>query len=60
MTFANEFKELRTELNLTQSALSKKYQIPIRTIQDWEAEKRTPPKYVQLLLLNELKRIKAD
>lgn len=50
-------KELRTLTGLSQSAFSKKYNIPIRTIQDWEGEKRIPPEYVIELL--EFK-IKAD
>lgn len=43
-------KEMRTLLGLTQTAFGEKYQIPMRTIQDWEAGKRTPPIYVILLL----------
>ena len=40
-----EIKEIRA---LT--GLSKKYNIPVRTIQDWETEKRNPPAYVVELL----------
>lgn len=43
-------KEMRTLLGLSQTAFGEKYQIPMRTIQDWEAGKRTPPIYVILLL----------
>ncbi len=43
-------KEMRTLLGLSQTAFGEKYQIPMRTIQDWEAGKRTPPIYVMLLL----------
>lgn len=43
-------KEMRTLLGLSQKAFGEKYQIPMRTIQDWEAGKRTPPIYVMLLL----------
>lgn len=32
------------------TAFSEKYHIPKRTIQDWETEKRNPPKYVIELL----------
>lgn len=43
-------KEMRTLLGLSQKAFGEKYRIPMRTIQDWEAGKRTPPIYVILLL----------
>lgn len=39
-------KELRAGTGLSQAKFSEKYGIPERTIQDWEAEKRTPPDYV--------------
>ena len=34
----------------TFSSFGKKYNIPVRTIQDWETEKRNPPAYVVELL----------
>ena len=43
-------KEIRNLTGLSQAAFSKKYQIPVRTIQDWEAQKRIPPEYVVTLL----------
>ena len=43
-------KELRQLTGLSQKAFSDKYKIPKRTIEDWEAERRTPPEYVALLL----------
>lgn len=60
MAFSHDLKELRVRRNLTQAALAEKYEIPLRTIQDWEAEKRTPPPYVQKLLMNELKRMELS
>jgi hypothetical protein len=32
------------------SALSRKYNIPLRTLQDWQCGKRTPPLYILQLL----------
>lgn len=43
-------KELLKQKGLSQSALSSKYSIPLRTIQDWCAGRRTPPEYVVLLI----------
>lgn len=45
-----KIKELRKLTGLTQAAFSKKYHIPLRTIQDWEREVRTPPEYIIELL----------
>lgn len=43
-------KELRNLTGLSQKAFSDKYKIPKRTIEDWEAERRTPPEYMVKLL----------
>lgn len=44
-------KEARTQANLTQTQLADRYGIPVRTLQDWESGRRTPPEYVVTLLL---------
>lgn len=43
-------KKIRELTGLNQSEFSRKYNIPLRTIQDWEAERRTPPEYILALL----------
>ena len=43
-------KELRTLTGLSQQAFSDKYEIPKRTIEDWETGRRKPPEYVVKLL----------
>ena len=43
-------KEMREYLNVSRAEFSRRYNIPIRTLQDWENEKRTPPEYVISLL----------
>ena len=53
----NEFKTARLAAGLTQKTMSQLMEIPFRTIQDWEAGKRTPPPYVRRFVLNELKHI---
>ena len=50
-------KQLCEEYNISQTELSQKYDIPLRTVQDWHAGRRTPPPYVvrmldELLALN--------
>ena len=43
-------KEMRKMLGMTPREFSEKFEIPYRTIQEWEGERRTPPKYVMNLL----------
>lgn len=43
-------KEIRTFTGLSQQKFGDRYCIPLRTIQDWEADKRQPPIYVVKLL----------
>lgn len=44
------FKALLTEMGLTQTSLSKRYGIPLRTVQDWAGERRTPSLWLRLML----------
>ena len=43
-------KELREQSRMTQAEFSKFLNIPIRTIQEWEQGRRTPPDYVVELI----------
>lgn len=50
-------KEARLNAGLTQAQMSKLLEIPKRTIGDWETGQRTPPIYVEKLVIRELERI---
>ena len=50
-------REMRTRLGDTQSEFAARYNIPFRTVQNWESGVRTPPEYMISLLES---RIKAD
>lgn len=43
-------REIRARAGLSQAAFALRFCIPRRTIEDWEAGRRTPPDYVRLLL----------
>lgn len=43
-------KELRTAAGMTQKAFSEYFGIPRRTIEDWDAERRSCPDYVTALI----------
>lgn len=48
-------KELREKVKMTQKEFSEYFNIPRRTIEDWENERRTPPQYVIELIYYKLK-----
>ena len=43
-------KEIRQLTGLSQTKFAEKYQIPLRTLQDWEAGRREPAEYLVALL----------
>ena len=57
MEFSSALKDARTNAGFTQQTLAAAMEIPMRSIENWEAGVRTPPVYVQRLILNELQRI---
>ena len=54
-------KEICEQYGLSQTALAKRFGIPLRTVQDWHAGRRTPPDYVVGMMVEILKhRIETD
>lgn len=45
-----DIREMRMQLGDTQSEFAARYQIPFRTVQNWEAGVRKPPEYMMYLL----------
>jgi DNA-binding transcriptional regulator YiaG len=41
---------------LSQTALAKRFGIPLRTVQDWHAGRRVPPGYVKNMIVEILER----
>lgn len=52
--FAQKLRAARAAANLSQQGMADRMLIPRRTIEDWEAGRRTPPPYVQRFVLNGL------
>lgn len=51
----NPIKGIRSKLKMTQKELSEAcFDIPVRTIQDWESGRRTPPLYLIMLIMSRL------
>ena len=51
-TFGMEFKMTRESLGFSQKDIEDIYDIPRRTVQDWEADKSAPPYWCQKLILD--------
>ena len=50
-----DIRELRTRLGDTQSEFAARYNIPFRTVQNWETGLRKPPYYILTLLENRIR-----
>ena len=46
-----KIKQARLAAGLSQASLSKKYGIPIRTIENWDSGKRIPSEWLENLLI---------
>ena len=55
MESAKKIKELRESTGLSRKEFSEHIGIPVRTLEDWEAGRRTPPEYVPRLISYQLK-----
>lgn len=47
-------KEAREQIGMSRAEMSRVFEIPIRTLEDWDAGKSSPPPYVQRLIIEKL------
>lgn len=55
MDTAKTIKELRESTGMSRKEFSEHTGIPVRTLEDWEAARRTPPEYIPRLIAYQLK-----
>ena len=55
MDTAKIIKELRESTRMSRKEFSEHTGIPVRTLEDWEAGRRTPPEYIPRLIAYQLK-----
>ena len=55
METAKVIKQLRERTGMNRKDVSEYTKIPVRTLEDWEAGRRTPPEYIPRLLEYQLK-----
>ena len=55
MDIAKNIRELRESTGMSRKEFSEHTRIPVRTLEDWEAGRRTPPAYIPRLIAYQLK-----
>ena len=55
MDTTNRIRRLREQTGMNRKEFSEYTQIPVRTLEDWEAGRRTPPEYIPRLLAYQIK-----
>lgn len=55
MNIAEKIKELRESVGMSKKEFAEHTGIPLRTLEDWEASRRTPPEYIPRLIAYQLK-----
>ena len=55
VNIAKTIKELRESIGMSRKEFSEHTGIPVRTLEDWEAARRTPPEYIPRLIAYQLK-----
>lgn len=53
-------KEAREAAGLSRAEMSRLFEIPVRTLEEWDAGRRTPPPYVEKLIIEKLEAIKKE
>ena len=51
-------KEARERAGLSRAEMSRLFEIPLRTLEEWDAGRRTPPPYVEKLIIEKLQSMK--
>lgn len=53
-SFAEKLHTIRTEAGWSRPKMVERVGVPLRTIEEWESTRRTPPEYVQKLVIDRL------
>ena len=53
-------KEAREQAGLSRAEMSRLFEIPIRTLEEWDAGRRTPPPYVEKLIIEKLQSMRKE
>lgn len=53
-------KEAREAAGLSRAEMSRRFEIPVRTLEEWDAGRRMPPPYVEKLIVEKLEAIRKE
>lgn len=53
-------KEAREEAGLSRAEMSRLFEIPVRTLEEWDSGRRTPPPYVEKLIVEKLQSMRKE
>ena len=56
----NKIKEARMDLGMSRAEMHRQFEIPLRTLEDWDSGKRNPPVWAEKLILEKLERMKEE
>lgn len=54
----SKIKEARMAIGMSRAEMHRAFEIPIRTLEDWDSGKRIPPVWVEKLILEKLERMR--
>ena len=53
-------KEARTRAGISRAEMSRRFEIPVRTLENWEAGVNKPPIWAEKLIIEKLERIQKE
>lgn len=53
-------KEARIAAGISRAEMSRRFEIPVRTLENWEAGTRIPPAWAEKLIIEKLENIKKE
>lgn len=57
---SSKIKEARMHLGMSRAEMHRQFEIPLRTLEDWDSGKRNPPVWAEKLILEKLERMKEE
>ena len=57
---SSKIKEARMALGMSRAEMHRQFEIPLRTLESWDAGVRNPPVWAEKLILEKLERMKKE
>lgn len=56
----NKIKEKRLEIRMSRAEMSRRFEIPIRTLENWDAGVNQPAPWIEKLILEKLETMRKE